>query len=63
MYKDPKLKVSKDDFEKPDDFDESKVDCNENYSMVTREEKGDEEDEDTSESEASQEVDPELVLP
>jgi penicillin-binding protein 1A len=64
VYKDPKLKVSKEDFEKPDDFDESKVDCNENYSMVTREEEGDGNDEETSDEEATIEnVDPELELP
>jgi penicillin-binding protein 1A len=63
VYKDPKLKVSKDDFEKPDDFDESKVDCNENYSMVTREEEGDGSDEESTDGEATEEVDPELALP
>ncbi len=33
VYKDPKIKISKEDFEKPEGFDDSKVDCNENYSL------------------------------
>jgi penicillin-binding protein 1A len=31
VYKDPKLKVSKEDFEKPEGFDKSKVNCNDKY--------------------------------
>ena len=31
IYKDPKLKVSKEDFEKPEGFDKSKVNCNDKY--------------------------------
>ena len=37
VYKDPKIKISKSDFEKPDGFDDSKVDCHENYGIVERE--------------------------
>jgi hypothetical protein len=31
IYKDPKLKISKKDFEKPDGFENSKVNCNDQY--------------------------------
>ena len=31
VYKDPKLKISKEDFEKPEGFDKSKVNCNDKY--------------------------------
>jgi penicillin-binding protein 1A len=63
VYKDSKLKISKEDFEKPDEFDDSKVDCNENYSMVTREVEETTSDEEMGDGESTEEVDPELALP
>jgi penicillin-binding protein 1A len=42
VYKDPKLKVSKEDFEKPEGFENSKVNCNDRYYDDGSEEEGDE---------------------
>ena len=43
LYGDSKVKISKKDFEKPQGFDESKVDCNESYTFSVREIEEDEE--------------------
>jgi penicillin-binding protein 1A len=43
LYGDSKIKISKKDFEKPQGFDETKVDCNESYTFSVREIEEDEE--------------------
>jgi hypothetical protein len=51
VYKDPKIKISKEDFEKPEGFDDSKVDCNENYSLDVSTDDEEENTEDPSSTE------------
>jgi hypothetical protein len=59
VYKDPKIKISKSDFEKPDEFDDSKVDCHENYGVVEREVDSTNVD---SNEDLTPDIDPELNL-
>jgi penicillin-binding protein 1A len=56
LYGDSKVKISKKDFEKPQGFDESKVDCNESYTFSVREI---EEEEETKQEKKEEAVIPE----
>jgi hypothetical protein len=54
VYKDPKLKISKKDFEKPEGFEKSKVKCNDQY----YDDGSEEEDEDGDGSETDPNTEP-----